>query len=431
MTHFCPSCFADKSLSSQLTKARPQFDDGKFCDFHPSRKGIPGTYVAELVDGAIRSHYTWADPNPYVRDGNSLSHVLTDLVSPENEDILAALQGALEETELRDTRKGGAVFYDDTQNFIRFQSGFNPLHEMWERFKFDIVHRQRFFSDRATNWLNQIFSELEHQRDADRKAPIYTVNPGKTEWTLFRARRIDNSERRKEVLLNPAVLLGPPPERQRRAGRLNAAGVSCFYGAFDAATCLAEIRPPVGSWVVTAEFELRRPVTVLDTTRFSGDVENRSIFSPIRQKRLDQWRFMQMFQNEVKKPILPDDELLDYIPTQVVAEFIQSALPDRVPGLAERIDGIIYGSAQRPQGRNIALFGEAALIHGSQTSDEEAAMSKAEIAGLWDDGAGYQKPSMEGFLGPDAALIYRSGSVKEHCITGVDLTWTTKNASPA
>jgi hypothetical protein len=105
-------------------------------------------------------------------------------------------------------------------------------------------------------------------------------------------------------------------------------------------------------------------------------------------------------------------------------------MPERVPGLPERIDGIIYGSAQRPQGRNIALFGNAALINGATTSDEEAVMSKAEIVGLWDDGAGYQKPSMDGFLGPEAGLIYRNGSAKQHRITGVELSWTTPKISP-
>lgn len=73
MTNFCPECFGDKSLRSLLIKARPDFPDGEKCDFHPSRKGIPESYVVELIDGAIRSNYGWADANPYFNQGDSLS----------------------------------------------------------------------------------------------------------------------------------------------------------------------------------------------------------------------------------------------------------------------------------------------------------------------------------------------------------------------
>ena len=61
--------------------------------------------------------------------------------------------------------------------------------------------------------------------------------------TLFRARIMDNSEEREQAREVPADRLGPPPKRSRRAGRTNAAGVGAFYGALDAPTCIAELRP--------------------------------------------------------------------------------------------------------------------------------------------------------------------------------------------
>ena len=39
---------------------------------------------------------------------------------------------------------------------------------------------------------------------------------------------------------------------------MNAQGIAVFYGAGDVETALAEVRPPVGSRVVTAEFEIIR-----------------------------------------------------------------------------------------------------------------------------------------------------------------------------
>ena len=47
---------------------------------------------------------------------------------------------------------------------------------------------------------------------------------------------------------------------------MNPTGVSVFYGAFNAKTCLAEIRLPVGATAVTASFRVVRPINVLDLT---------------------------------------------------------------------------------------------------------------------------------------------------------------------
>jgi len=161
-------------------------------------------------------------------------------------------------------------------------------------------------------------------------------------------------------------------------------------------------------------------------TRFTNEVANRSIFSPVRQKRLDQWRFMQVFQEEITRPILPDDEVLDYVPTQAVSEFIHVALAAEAKGKGSRIDGIVYGSAQRPGSRNIALFGEAALIDGGIDEPHDK-LSRAALSGLWDDGAGYVRPNLQNMLGPDPALKLREGSVAVHHITGIDVRWITED----
>src|SRR3546814_20034581 len=50
---------------------------------------------------------------------------------------------------------------------------------------------------------------------------------------------------------------------------MNAAGLPAFYGATEAQTALAEVRPPVGSWVVIARFSALRPLKLLDLTLLS------------------------------------------------------------------------------------------------------------------------------------------------------------------
>jgi hypothetical protein len=51
---------------------------------------------------------------------------------------------------------------------------------------------------------------------------------------------------------------------------MNSSGIWAFYGAFDIDTCIAELRPAVGETVISAKFNLSRPILVLDTTKFSG-----------------------------------------------------------------------------------------------------------------------------------------------------------------
>ena len=45
---------------------------------------------------------------------------------------------------------------------------------------------------------------------------------------------------------------------------MNAQGIPVFYGAMEESTCVSEVRPPVGSYVVLAKFELLRPMRLLD-----------------------------------------------------------------------------------------------------------------------------------------------------------------------
>lgn len=422
MVNFCPDCFHDRSLSAQLVKVRPRYPDEAKCDFHSSKKGIPAEYVAGIVDGAFRANYGWADPNPYLKIGDPLDIILADLVGADDERVLAALKSALADTESYDFRDGGAPFYDDTQNFVRYESTYNPFQEMWDRFKFDIAHRQRFFNKKAENWLEQIFSDLHHQLDQSGNAPIYTLSPPSKNVTIYRARRLDDKDERQRAVARPDKHLAAPPERLRKAGRLNASGVCCFYGAFDLETCMSELRPPVGSFVVSAAFELIKPITVLDMTQFSANPKNRSVFSPVRQKRQDQWRFMQLFSSEITQPILPDDEVFDYIPTQAVAEFVHVNLAGRLGSAVAKIDGIIYQSAQRPGGRNIALFGDAALVEEfADDSGEESGMSKAELSRMWDDEAGYVQPSFKSFCGPSPSLRCEDANTTVHKITGAEI----------
>lgn len=423
MTTFCPFCFEDGSLRQRLKELRPEFPKTLKCDFHPTRSGIPAKEVAALVDGVFREHfavgnvipsYDREDDRPeWQQQGQSLVELIEELTSPEQFEIAESLTEQLIEDDDVDPRDGEEPFYADDQLYEPYDLTWNPNNEVWAEFKEEITHHRRFFSDLAQRRLAELFKDLHFQSDAAQQPVIYELSPS-DEVRLYRVRRIDDPEARKEALDSPAEHLGVPPPRKRTAGRMNAAGVGAFYASFDLKTCIAEVRPPVGCVIVGAAFELLRPIVVLDTTRFAEPIRNRSIFNPVFQERLMQWRFMKKFMSEISRPVLPDDVVIDYIPTQAVSEFITTQM--RVPKGKKKvgIDGIIFASAQRPNGgRNIVLLGDATLIEGVEPKEVP---NSYEVQGLdWTDSFTEWKAK---FAPPTLKFYAKSGVVRK--VTGVD-----------
>jgi hypothetical protein len=154
---------------------------------------------------------------------------------------------------------------------------------------------------------------------------------------------------------------------------MNAAGISVFYGAAEADTCIAEARAPVGSYVVLGRFEIIRPVRVLDLDVLTGIVTDGSWFDPEFATRSNRAAFLRHLVQEISQPIMPRDEEFEYLPTQAVSEYLASCVEPR-------LDGIIFHSAQRAgEGRNVVLFHHAA---GVERYDLPAG-TRVEVHGGW------------------------------------------------
>jgi hypothetical protein len=65
---------------------------------------------------------------------------------------------------------------------------------------------------------------------------------------------------------------------------------------------------------------------------------------------------------EISQPISPEDQYLDYLPTQAIAEYLLNHHTVEIQKRKRRIDAIIYRSSQRPKGKNIAIFGAAGVV---------------------------------------------------------------------
>lgn len=232
----------------------------------------------------------------------------------------------------------------------------NAWREEWDSFERSLKTEARFFSKAAQLHLTSVFGELETLRTRDGRPLIVSAGPGSQLHKIYRARAFQSIQTLKEALERPDLHLGPPPPRLARAGRMNAYGISVFYGANTSQAALAEVRPPVGSHVLIAKFEIIRPIRLLDLPAFSAVATSGSIFDPLLSGRLERAMFLRSLSQRISRPVMPDDEALDYLATQVVADFLATES-------SASLDGIIFESVQAAKrARNIVLFQKAAKV---------------------------------------------------------------------
>lgn len=370
MTLVCPDCFDDSGLQRRIVEIRPDHPDVN-CEFHPRKKGVPVSAVAEIVDEVFRSRYTFGRADGVYDEfgyggGGDLAETLRDLTEADDDRVVNALADALIDADNYWPPDGEEPFYDYEYSYETNEFGYDEHSLTWRWFRQGILHEQRFFNSDAFTKLSEIFDDLHLIRNENNEPAVYEIKPGSANSVFFRARVSNNTKARSEIMDDPATNLGPPPDRLRTAGRMNSSGIMAFYGAFDLQTCIAELRPAVGEKIAAAQFTLGRPILVLDTTGFTGRPKAINIFAKTYIRRMRLWKFMTRFMNEIAQPCLPNDEHLDYVPTQVVSEYLTHL--HKLPGAYEgrTIDGIIYRSAQKNGGKNIVVFGEAGMVEKSK-----------------------------------------------------------------
>lgn len=165
--------------------------------------------------------------------------------------------------------------------------------------------------------------------------------------SLFRVRERDE---RSNWELN-GDQMGPPPSDRAAAGRMNPAGISYLYLAFEQNTALAEVLagPPCGAAI--AKFIAQKDLLILDLTALPSLP---SIFDDAQRESREGLLFLRQFVEEISEPVRKDGrEHVEYVPSQVVSEYF--ALVFRPRG-HRPLDGIAYPSAVRPGGKNIVLF---------------------------------------------------------------------------
>lgn len=228
------------------------------------------------------------------------------------------------------------------------------LGSVWNNFKELIKHESRYFFMNARrdvkydddeidvintlNALENIIKELKLYKTLDVTDKIY------------RARILKENEN-----INSASLGSPPKEWCNVPNRMSPRGISMFYGSFDKETALKEIKADKkekNERIICGTWKPIRPLNLIDLSIFIHipsicDIKN-------RQKR-PFIKFLQNFIKDISLPTSPNYEDIDYIPTQVITEYLRNIFkfPNGI-----KVDGLLYNSSYKNRGQNIVIFAD-------------------------------------------------------------------------
>ena len=358
----CHECVSDNFLKKEI-RANGKLGKCSYCE--KNRKAVPLKRLAENIHSAIEEHFylTSNEPSPleyallndkesnydWERKGEPVKYLIQDIAGVV-ESIADDIQTYLSFYYGGDPQDFEENPYDDEACYEEQSPDRYAFQESWDFFCKEIRYRARFFSQSAEEVLGQLFDDVDSLRTFDGKSVIRNAGPTSENSEIFRARVSQSQDTLDLILKNPVQELGAPPPKSSKNGRMNATGISVFYGAADADTCIAEVRPPIGSHVVIGRFQIIRDIRLLDLDILPQVYAKGSYFDPEYGGRKGHAAFLTKLVGELIRPVMPDKETFEYLPTQVVAEYLAEKVNPR-------IDGIIFKSSQiEAEGQNIILF---------------------------------------------------------------------------
>jgi len=163
---------------------------------------------------------------------------------------------------------------------------------------------------------------------------------------IYRARKINSLEEEVRIKSNPSCELGKVPIKFAQNNRFSPVGISYGYFALDETTAIKEIRAKSGDKIAIEKFEITNKLKLIDF-RLQSMKKKVNIFNDDLDISLYcQQQFIQEFLQDISKPIEDADQQLEYIPTQIMAEYIWHL----------DIDGFLFDSSQNDNGVNLVIF---------------------------------------------------------------------------
>ncbi|WP_416310858.1 RES family NAD+ phosphorylase [Pseudomonas sp. W03] len=363
MTKFvCIQCILDPYLQRRFEWHNT--DECSYCG-----EIAPAVMLEELVDcceSTICSSFSYVTQPAaaihygYPPYGMSVADVLSVLLAKSDTSLLEDIEYELR-VRWAEWEDGDPYFEDRPDSSPQMAADWRSMQE-------SLLYESRLVNTSVAEVLEKVFGDIEQLTASGGSSAIVSAGPEHSIRAFHRARSFESEAGLAHALSHPELNLGPTPKGIASAGRMNAKGISVFYGSTDEQTAIAEVRPPVGGFVATAVFDLTRPLRLLSLADLSSvrPRADRSYFDPDRQEQAERCAFLQRLKDRMLIPVMPNAADQDYLITQAIADFLATH-----PKL--NLDGILFPSVQAPEdsapGQNVVLFHKASGVERTGTDD--------------------------------------------------------------
>lgn len=362
----CENCFSEKEIS-KFIRETGHSGNCNYCkcnnvqvlslkkvgDF--IKKGLKRAYE-ELEEG---TGAMWdSDERNYIDKygdmaGQSIYEILIEEYNIfsnyfESEDAKKLLKDIFEESKVpwRDVTKGASNEFEDiydSRYAIRSDLyGVEIVNEhiAWKNFVYTTKYFNRFFDtnpncEKREELLKSLSSMLKYLEEYIEKDTIlYRVR----QMEIENINTMDNNSFYKEI--------SPAPNNYSKNNRMSPKGISYMYLGDNILTCCLETRLEENRKALVGKFKPKKRLKIINLSK-EIFIPSKSMFSD-SYDHSDNWinDFVADFEKEISKPILQNENELEYVPTQILSEYIRSC----------GFDGIKFESSLAKGTFNYTLF---------------------------------------------------------------------------
>ncbi|GMB79160.1 MULTISPECIES: RES domain-containing protein [Bacillus cereus group] len=326
----CINCFKNKYIIEYIEN-EGEHDDCNYC-LSCNVPVIDIARMGEFIREALSKAYVNAttDDIPYhlyedsaetINEVLRHSQCIFSAEIDENDKCEELMKDLFESSgpSYRDIAQGDIDVWENGEAQIILKDSFYGVYNSefalnWEWFKEVVKHGNRFFDLNGNNSRESMLSIFDYFFE------LMEVNleAGSLIW---RAR--SNSDGPFEDIKGRSLECGPPPSNRTKSFRMNPDGISYFYGAEDKETCIKEIRAVETDNVVFGQFQTKRSLKLINLSKVPN-VTPSSIFSNDYDHNMV-WAkdFLSLFCAEISKPVDENGASIEYIPTQILSEYIR------------------------------------------------------------------------------------------------------------
>lgn len=328
----CINCFNNDFIKAVI-KEQNEIGVCSYCDMDEQESAdvTDIDVIGEIIRTGLSRAYenaTRSDLPYYYYESLNLTKSIADVLIDEKEvfsevlintaDVLDFIQDLFKSSgpSDRDIMQGGVDEWEEGDakiikiDEIYSNEGTQILYSNWNEFKYIVKHVNRFFDvgglrEEMLYTLTEYFQQME------------LILPNDTH--IWRARL--NINPLFDQLDDMKYELGPPPRDLAISLRMNPAGISYFYGSFDKNTCKKEVRHQSNDNIVYGHFATKKELQIVN---LSVAIYSKSIFDPEYDHFMN-WAstFLEGFVKDISKPINEESAFIEYIPTQILSEYIR------------------------------------------------------------------------------------------------------------